>query len=100
MRLAIALTGLLILAGCSADQSAKIPPDPNAPFPLNNAKVLGQPEPGTLLIEQRGILANRHEVQQAAEFWCDGPVSVSPIQSDRGGRFRAGVSVVWLVRCQ
>jgi hypothetical protein len=97
MRIAAPLSGLLLLMGCAVDQSAAIPPDPDAPFPLANTTIVGQPQPGVLLIRERDIIVNRVEVQRAARVWCDGPAQVSSISTDRSALGQ--IDALWLVRC-
>ncbi|MEM7723859.1 MAG: hypothetical protein AAF376_16030 [Pseudomonadota bacterium] len=99
MRFRLALMSLLTLSAC-VPQEQVIPPDPLAPFPLRNTVIVGQPQPGVLLVEERSIIVNRARVRCAANIWCDGPASATALSDDRGDSALRIVSVTWLVRCQ
>lgn len=98
--LASTVTGLFLLAGCAADQSAAIPPDPDAPFPLANTQVTGQPQPGVLLVQHRGLVVSGLAVERAARDWCGGAASATQLQSGETDSGFGVTDVTWLVRCQ
>lgn len=90
----------VMLSGCVTAQSAAVPPNPDAPFPLANSVIVGQPQPGTLLVEERDIVVNRATVRRAGREWCAGPATVSPIRIDRNNSRFGRIRATWLVRCQ
>ena len=93
---ALAVAGLLCAVGT---QSVAIPPNPDAAFPLANTKIVGQPNPGTILVLERDIIVNAAQTRKAAKEWCAGDASVTTIEQDKPSRL-GRVSALWLIRCK
>lgn len=98
MRFMTPAAGLVLLAGCVADQSPAIPPDPSAPFPLSNSRIIGQPSPGAILVETTSPHSAGASVARAARTWCGGDAQVSPISENAG--LLVPRTRTWLVRCR
>ncbi len=87
----------ILLAACVSDQSAAIPPDPEAPFPLARSRILAQSSPGAIIVETRAPGTVYPSVARAARTWCGGPAQTSLISNDQD--LVLDRVQTWLVRC-
>jgi len=87
----------ILLAACVSDQSAAVPPDPSAPFPLARSRILAQSSPGAIIVETRGPGVFDVSVARAARTWCGGSAQTSLISNDQD--MVLDRVQTWLVRC-
>jgi hypothetical protein len=87
----------VMLAACVSDQSAAIPPDPAAPFPLAQSRILAQPSPGAIIVETRRAGTIRATVARAARHWCAGPAQTTLVSNDQD--LVPERVQTWLIRC-